>query len=259
MEKSLFIFDGLDELQIKLCKEIEDIIFGRGAKHAHVVVTSRPCKILDQLESGNLQIELKGYTDEGVDQQLQKFSIDTKNIGNDLRSVLKVPLFNTLFCITHHDTTVGCVNICTAIEKFVRFACNRYRKSNSDFTEIKENELLLLLGQAAQFKYKFIKFAEQNDIISKFKNKIPFLKPNYLDYPIVSTEVLSSAIEKGLIYQRSIATDLIFAHQTIAEYCAGYFWFKKTALKVRNVLKRDVEFAKPNGGRLNINKCFQVF
>lgn len=244
MKNTLFIFDGLDELQYQFCKEVDDIIYGKGINHPHVVVTSRPGQKIEEIEKplcNNLYIELKGYTDKGVDEQLKTFKINPITVRPSFRTVLKVPLFNTLFCITHKETPFGCLNICTAIEKFVKFAFNRYRKTMQSYTATDENELLLILGQASQ-------------------NKFSLIRNTSVDYPIVKQHHLIAAKETGLVFEKSTLTDFVFAHQTIAEYCAAYFWFKKHLLKIKEVTKSGiVTFENPLGGRLKHSEPFSSF
>lgn len=243
-EKSLFIFDGLDELHQKLGKEIDDIIRGKGAKFATVVITSRPCQMLQELEavsSHNLYVELNGYTDVGVNLQLKKFSIDGNAIGNEFRKVLKVPLYNTLFCITHKDTVVGCLDICVAIEKFVKFACERHRQTHKEFSFDDENQLICALGQASQAKFSFIKGTD-------------------VTYPDVTQQVLSAAKNTGLVYQKSTLDDFVFAHQTIAEYCAAYFWFTTSPLEIGDISRHgNVSFDNPQNGSLRHQEMFSCF
>lgn len=241
MEKALFIFDGLDELQHEFCEEIENIIFCKSNKLAQVVLTSRPCKKLSELGSTNLYVELSGYTDEGVESQLKKFSINPLTIRKDLRNILKVPLFNTLFCITHDETAFGCLNICIAIERFVQFTCNRYRKTDSHFTKLCEHNLLLMLGKSAQNKFSFMKNAD-------------------IEHPEVTHQQLHIAASTGLVFQKSTLEDFIFAHQTIAEYCAAYFWVKTSPLKVDEIRRYgNVYFVEPQGGSLKHNDLFSRF
>lgn len=134
MQHSLFIFDGLDELKYTLCDDINHLIFSKPPLIAKVIVTVRIGNRLEELKANSimsLYVKLNGFNDEGTKNQLRKFFINPNEIAPHLLDLLKVPLYNTLFCLLHeNDVGIRFINKCYAIDKFIQFQCCRYRKSS---------------------------------------------------------------------------------------------------------------------------------
>lgn len=240
MKKCLFVFDGLDELQNPLCEEIENILYGKGAKLVHVIVTSRPCAKLENIVGSHLYIELNGLSKLGVDEHLSKFQCNQGRIDNDVRMVFTVPLFATIYCLIQKNTVLGNCHISGTIEKYVDFACDRYSNINPSFTKMQKNDLLLTLGQAAQKKFLFMK------------------KINTV-YPTVTKELLSSAIFAGLVYHNSTVEEFVFVHQALAAYFAAYYWSKMSLLEINKVNNIYVTFKDPCGAMLQSSDLFSCF
>lgn len=298
LKKCLFIFDGYDELQYQFHEVMETIIFGKQLQKSHIMITSRPCQKITQLEcnwQNATRIELSGYTDEGLDKQLNKFLINEADIDDDDRKILTIPMFHSLYCIMYKSRMYQHVKpnrLCAAVVKLIDYAFKRYHNINRKFTEIEENEILLILGQVELSKlslakhqtvvrqnvvqqlanvsndirtsFNWQKFEEYSAAVTRFcrlslLTKMSYMKNNNVEYPKIEQKTLSVAINAGLIYKKSEPTDIIFTNQIIADYCAAYFWFKTNPLDVKSIDDSMIMFVEPPDCSLHMGSLISCF
>lgn len=146
----MFIFDGLFQ---KYCNVFDEIIGRKAAKRPYVVKTFQPDQRSEEeiaYFNNTITIQMYGYSDEGVELRLRDCPLSPA-AEFETKNVLKVPLFNTMFGALPKELCQFCFNSSAVVETFVKFLCNRYRTVHPDFTEDRENDVLMILGQVAQY------------------------------------------------------------------------------------------------------------
>lgn len=248
--KTIFILDGLDELQHSIAF-MDELVSGLGPQLLNVVITSRPGERLEQIRNGtNYFINLRGFNGTGTVEQLQKFNVNLNEIDEDTMNMLKTPLFNTLYAVAQGDQRVRAVNVQTLMDKFIAHLFNRYRSMGNELSHFEEDEVKKELGKVAQSRYsEFIHNLNDN--------------PLYLDSKHLQ---LSKAI--GLMHQHSQWDNNVFPHGNFATYFAAYYWSKEE-LVIKSQFKNAsslfpydderVVFLKPENGFAFSDSLFVSF
>ena len=113
-EQVLLVFDGLDEFDLDINRDIKDIVEGKYLKKASVLITSRPERVTAQIEHKFDSVgQMLGFTEQARDDLMLKFLKDEakvacfkeliKKLDDDLQKRYKDKLqdlcFHPLFCV----------------------------------------------------------------------------------------------------------------------------------------------------------------
>ena len=238
-EKLLFIMDGFDEFNPETSADITSIMDGNLFNDVCCVVTARP-EAVSQVKKWDRvlykEAELKGFSDEHIEEYIKKFFTKSKTKGEELCKLIfpddeywynessyllelaRNPGTLSMICTLHEQGRPIGTSREQLYEEFVAFVLSRWEQRHQKPTYKtprkhildKNKEVLLKFGQLA------------NTLDGNQKMELSFTMHH------VITIVGEDPMQYGLLYKSHPVShysdcEVSFPHKTVQEYLAGYY------------------------------------
>ena len=238
-DKILFIMDGFDEFNPETSADITSIMDGNLFNDVCCVVTARPeaaSKVKKWERVSFREAELKGFSDEHIEEYIKKFFTKSKTKGEELCKLIfpgeyldsyllelaRNPGTLSMICALHEQGRPIGTSREQLYEEFVAFVLSRWEQRHKKPTYKtprkhildKYNKVLSQFGQLAC------------TVDSNQKMELSFTM-----YKAVKT-VGEDAMQYGLLYKSHPVShysdcEVSFLHKTVQEYLAGYYIIHK--------------------------------
>ena len=238
-DKILFIMDGFDEFNPETSADITSIMDGNLFNNVCCVVTARPeaaSKVKKWERVSFREAELKGFSDEHIEEYIKKFFTKSKTKGEELCKLIfpgeyrdsyllelaRNPGTLSMICALHEQGRPIGTSREQLYEEFVAFVLSRWEqrhqkpkyKTPRKHILDKYNTVLLQFGQLAY------------TVDSNQKMELSFTM-----YKVI-TIVGEDAMQFGLLYKSHPVShysdcEVSFLHKTVQEYLAGYYIIHK--------------------------------
>ena len=244
-DKILFIMDGFDEFNPETSADITSIMDGNLFNDVCCVVTARPeavSKVKKWERVSFREAELKGFSDEHIEEYIKKFFTKSKIKGEELCQLIfpgddywywynessyllelaRNPGTLSMICTLHEQGRPIGTSREQLYEEFVAFILSRWEQRHQKPTYKtprkhildKYNTVLLKFGQLG------------NTLDSNQKMELSFTMEE------VKTIVGEEAMQYGLLYKSHPVShysdcEVSFLHKTVQEYLAGYYIIHK--------------------------------
>ena len=272
-ERTVLIFDGLDEYKTKTNNNITDIM--RGNTYKHVIITSRAEAVNKTQEWKQVmykEAELKGFSDEDIILYIDKFFKTSQDLAISLKSYIfkkdsnllelaRNPGSLCLLCILHKDKIpIHAMNREQLHEEYVAFLLSRWeQRQNPEGQKTPRSEIL------KKYHEILVKFGELANINRKpynvdddYKHKSDDEDSMELSFTMeeINSIKVKDALNLGFIYKshpssRLLSSRYSFLHKTIYEYFLACFinhtnkdTFKQRIYKNRNLLKQELSLTR---------------
>jgi len=227
---TLFIFDGYDELVNKndFIDEINNDYL------LNYIITTRPYNYAKGELAVNAEFETIGYTEENIEEYIDKFFKDDKekaeklkeyiNENINIKQIAYIPIMLTIVCLLYRDEELqdGSLTLTDLytemIDKFLTEYHEKTRKDKQVYDSLNHEAIKKILGKIA-----FYGLIEQKIIFDKsFIDSIAILT---LEEKIFLKDI---GVHAGFIKTENRSKDLYnnkfeFIHLTFQEYFAGYY------------------------------------
>ena len=234
-DKILFIMDGFDEFNPETSANITSIMDGNLFNDVCCVVTARPeavSKVKKWERVSFREAELKGFSDEHIEEYIKKFFTKSKTKGEELCKLIfpggyldsyllelaRNPGTLSMICTLHEQGRPIGTSREQLYEEFVAFVLSRWEQRHQSLEYKtprkhildKYNTVLLKFGHLA------------NTLDSNQKMELSFTMNE------VTTIVGEEAMQYGLLYKSHPVShysdcEVSFLHKTVQEYLAGYY------------------------------------
>ena len=260
-ERTVLVFDGLDEYDINRSSDITNVMNGNTFKH--VVITSRAeavNKTQEWKQTMYKEAELKGFSDEHIELYVEKFFKTAKepaksllshifDEGTNLLELARNPGSLCMICILHNNgTEIQHMTREQLYEEYVAFLLSRWeQRQNPEGKKTprsqilkKYHEILLKFGELANVNEEKYMYTELSFTLDQIKS-------------IVGEE----ALNYGYLYKSHPSSRLVpshysFVHKTMQEFFLAYFIkytgdldsFKQRLYKDRYLLKHELSLTR---------------
>ena len=242
-DKILFIMDGFDEFNQETSADITSIMDGNLFNDVCCVVTARPeavSKVKKWERVSFREAELKGFSDEHIEEYIKKFFTKSKIKGEELCQLIfpgdenwynessyllelaRNPGTLSMICTLHEQGRPIGTSREQLYEEFVAFVLSRWEKRYKNPTYKTPRKLILdkyntVLLQFGQLAYT---------VDGNQKMELSFTM-----YKVI-TIVGEEAMQYGLLYKSHPVShysdcEVSFLHKTVQEYLAGYYIIHK--------------------------------
>ena len=272
-ERTVLIFDGLDEYNTKTSCDITDIM--RGNTFKHVIITSREEAANRTQEWKQImykEAELKGFSDEHIKLYIDKFFKTSKELASSLIShifkknsnlleLARNPGSLSMLCILHKDQIpIHAMNREQLYEEFVAFLLSRWEQRQNPEGEKtprfeilkKYHEILLKFGELADINRK------RYNVDDEYKHKSDDEDSMELSFTLdqIKSIIGEDAFNYGYLYKshpssRVVLSRYSFIHKTLHEFFLAYFIkhhnlesFKQRFYKNRDLLYQEFSLTR---------------
>ncbi|NPA82101.1 MAG: NACHT domain-containing protein [Epsilonproteobacteria bacterium] len=227
-DKALFLFDGYDELKENKKKLLQREI--RNYNLQNYIITSRPYGYTKGELDINEEFETIGFTEENVEEYIDKFFKDDENKAKNLKEYLKnninikqisyIPLMLEMICSLHNQKTLSSSLTMTDLYKKIKdYLLNKYASKKGDprvYLRRNRKKIEKLLGKIAFEALKRQKILFDGELIEEIleENKIEFFEEN-----IIYAGFLKTDREYKDILDRKFE----FIHLTFQEFFAALY------------------------------------
>ena len=238
-DKILFIMDGFDEFNPETSGDITSIMNGNLYNDVCCVVTARPeavSKVKKWERVSFREAELKGFSDEHIEEYIKKFFTKSKTKGEELCKLIFPGRYHDSYLLELARNPGTLVMICTLheqgrpigtsreqlYEEFVAFVLSRWEQRHQKPTY--KTPRKLILDKYNTVVLKFGQLAYTLDDNQKMELSFTMYK--------VVTNVGEDAMQYGLLYKSHPVShysdcEVSFLHKTVQEYLAGYYIIHK--------------------------------
>ena len=234
-EKIIVIFDGLDEFNEKMSKDITNIMKGNTFDKICCVITSRPeavSRIRDWVRIKYREAELKGFEDKHVQDYIEKFFTESKPKGEALCKLIfpgrycssyLLPLARnpgtlSMICTLHEQGRPIGTSREQLYEEFVAFVLSRWEQRHQPLQYKTPRKHIL-----DKYKKVLLKFGQ----LSNIRDENQEMELSFTVQDVMSI-VGEEAMKYGFLYKshpvsRDTDCEVSFLHKTLQEYLAGYY------------------------------------
>ena len=272
-EKTVIVFDGLDEYNTNTSQDITDIIKGNTFKH--VIITSRAeaaNKTKEWKQITYKEAELKGFTDKHIKLYVDKYFKTSKELASSLIShifqkdsnlleLARNPGSLCMVCTLHNDQIpIHAMNREQLYQEYVAFLLSRWeQRQNSEGEKTPRSEIL---NKYHTILLKCGKLANVNrkpyDEDGEYKHKSDDEDSMELSFTMnqIKSVVGEDAFNLGFLYKshpssRLVTSRFSFIHKTLYEFFLAYFIkhnnldsFKQSLYKNRELLKQELSLTR---------------
>ena len=264
-ERTVLVFDGLDEYNINRSSDITNLMKGNTFKH--VIITSRAeavNKTQEWKQTTYKEAELKGFSDEHIKLYVAKFFKTSKEQeislishifrkDSNLLELARNPGSLCMICILHNDgTEIHHMNREQLYQEYVAFLLSRWeQRQNSDRQKTPRSEIL------KKYHEILLKFGElaNSDIDSDSADDKDYKELSFRLNQIKSI-VGEDALNYGYLYKshpssRLVSSRYSFIHKALQEFFLAYFIkhndlesFKQRLYKDGDLLKQELSLTR---------------
>ena len=271
-ERTVLIFDGLDEYNTKTSCNITGIM--RENTFKHVIITSRAEAVNKTEEWKQImykEAELKGFSDENIKLYVDKFFKISKDLASSLIShifqkdsnlleLARNPGSLSMLCILHKDQIpIHAMNREQLYEEFVAFILSRWeQRQNPEGQKTPRSEILKKYHEILE---RFGELANINrkpyDVDGEYKHKSDDEDSMELSFTLdqIKSIVGEDAFNYGYLYKshpsRLVSSRYSFRHKTLHEFFLAYFIkhhnlesFKQRLYKNRDLLYLELSLTR---------------
>ena len=264
-ERTVLVFDGLDEYNINRSSDITSVMKGNTFKH--VIITSRAEAANKTQEWKQIiykEAELKGFSDEHIKLYVGKFFKTSKEQeisliahifkkDSNLLELARNPGSLCMLCILHNDhIPIHHMNREQLYQEYVAFLLSRWeQRQNPEGKKTPRSEIL------KEYHETLLKFGElaNSDIDSDSGYDTDYKELSFtLDQ--IQSIVGEDALNYGYLYKshpssRLVSSRYSFIHKTLHEYFLAYFIkhnnlesFKQRLYKDRDLLYQELSLTR---------------
>ena len=238
-DKILFIMDGFDEFNPETSPDITSIMDGNLFNDVCCVVTARPeaaSKVKKWERVSFREAELKGFSDEHIEEYIKKYFTKSKTKGEELCKLIFPGRFHYSYLLELARNPGTLSMICTLHEQGRPIGTSR--------EQLYEEFVAFVLSRWEQRHQKPTYKTPRKHILDKYNTVL--LKFGHLAYTVdgnqkmelsftmykVMTIVGEDAMQYGLLYKSHPVShysdcEVSFLHKTVQEYLAGYYIIHK--------------------------------
>jgi hypothetical protein len=242
--KTLFIFDGYDELKEEYKRDFRKILEGLD----NYIITSRPYGFYQDEFNVNETFENIGFTDENVEEYIRKYFKDDEGKANRLIKGIKsniniyqvahIPLMLELICSIskEEEQDFSDLTITDLYKKVVDniFKGHIAKNRDKEISRKERKKVLNILGKLAFEGLKKQRIIFDEDFIEKVleDEEIEFLE---------GKAILSGFLKTDKKNEELLDNNLEFVHLTFQEYLSAYYVSNLDKEEIRGII-RDYKF-----------------
>ena len=264
-ERTVLVFDGLDEYNINRSSDITNLMKGNTFKH--VIITSRAeaaNKTQEWKQVMYKEAELKGFSDEHIKLYVEKFFKTSKEQeisliahifkkDSNLIELARNPGSLCMLCILHNDgTEIQHMTREQLYQEYVAFLLSRWeQRQNPEGEKTPRSEIL------KKYHETLLKFGELANI-NKEEKYMSMYMDTELSFTLdqIKSIVGEDAFNYGYLYKphpssRLVSSRYSFIHKTLHEFFLAYFIkhndlesFKQRIYKDRGLLYQELSLTR---------------
>ena len=247
--KSLIIFDGLDEYDLRRSDDVRKIVAGRRLLYCNIILTSRPHGIEKVGKYFPIQVRVEGFSKQHAEQFISRYMKNSENRLDLLDfhrnnfafvfadSVCFCPLFLLFMCILLGNDEIGIaeklIPIGEIYMRLIRFICKKHYSRKG--LELQKKEFESNLKRMGKIAWKMLKSGQgcvkQEDVINEMGD-------DGFDFGLLTRHK-----DSELPMHETAEKQLTFGHVTLREFLGslGFLQLLDDGESIDSLLAHDQE------------------